>query len=361
MHRFTSRDGAQHPTFQHHLVPRSARHSQCRQEGERTERPRVAQVYNLPGPLNRIGHCPANFVVLLEERPKPVGILARRRSEGLDRCAHRTPMETDMNVQAAGGDGGERVGASPVSAGDGAKVKGGEMASFVPAAPATMPHTSPQGTKSVSSSSSSAASLPASTPDDKQEHQDSMPATGHADRLDEAEEYLEKSNVRFLGYASRLARVLGTKAAVMSQKARILAYSSDIGETGRPILSPGLVRALYGVTFAYVTADVANHAYIEYAKGNDRSTISRVVAQTFTFQIVCSVALPSLIIHQIMHQAESQFKKNFTNPRAIKYGPVAVGLAVIPLLPLIDHPVEKLIHAGFDTFWPHNGEKTHTD
>lgn len=28
------------------------------------------------------------------------------------------------------------------------------------------------------------------------------------------------------------------------------------------------------------------------------------------------------------------------------------GLAVIPLLPYIDHPVEKIIDQRFDAFWP---------
>ena len=37
---------------------------------------------------------------------------------------------------------------------------------------------------------------------------------------------------------------------------RYVAYSSDVGEAARPLVSPTFVRAMYGVAFAYVGYDV---------------------------------------------------------------------------------------------------------
>lgn len=45
---------------------------------------------------------------------------------------------------------------------------------------------------------------------------------------------------------------------------RYVAYTSDIGESFRPLAHPNLVRAAYGVSWLYLTGDVANEGYKAY-------------------------------------------------------------------------------------------------
>ena len=50
-------------------------------------------------------------------------------------------------------------------------------------------------------------------------------------------------------------------------------------------------------------------------------------------------------------------------PRVVKWGPSAVGLGLIPLMPLLDPPAEHVLEAVFDQVWPawRIGEKPHHD
>jgi fission process protein 1 len=47
---------------------------------------------------------------------------------------------------------------------------------------------------------------------------------------------------------------------------RYVAYTSDIGESFRPIAHPWLVRGAYGVSWAYLAGDVANEGYKAYVR-----------------------------------------------------------------------------------------------
>ena len=127
-------------------------------------------------------------------------------------------------------------------------------------------------------------------------------------------------------------------------KGRFIAYTSDIGESARPImprwfvngccartLLPAAVSGVRrvrwesmfafrraptprpplpslplhraacfadGLTFAYVGLSVGNHTYEAHASGLGQAMVARAFAHSATFELIASVALPSLVIHQ---------------------------------------------------------------
>lgn len=66
-----------------------------------------------------------------------------------------------------------------------------------------------------------------------------------------------ESNIRYAAYASRI------RTALLSAQ-RYVAYTSDIGESFRPVAHPNWVRAAYGVSWAYLIGDVSHEGYKAY-------------------------------------------------------------------------------------------------
>ena len=196
-----------------------------------------------------------------------------------------------------------------------------------------------------------------------------------------------ESNIRYAAYASRI------RTALLSAQ-RYVAYTSDIGESFRPVASPNLVRAAYGVSWAYLVGDVAHEGYKAYCSnqrtlypelpreatqkhyndaktdmsstGTDsallptRGTVApiddyrTVMAQRALFQGIASMGLPALTIHSIVRYS-SKAMKDVKNVRLRTWGPIGLGLAAVPALPfLFDQPVEKgvewVFHKGFEVF-----------
>lgn len=65
------------------------------------------------------------------------------------------------------------------------------------------------------------------------------------------------SSLRYAAYTSRI------RTAVLSAQ-RYVAYTSDIGESFRPVAHPNWVRAAYGVSWAYLIGDVTHEGYKAY-------------------------------------------------------------------------------------------------
>ncbi len=173
----------------------------------------------------------------------------------------------------------------------------------------------------------------------------------------EPENDLQDGPARFLGLAGRVGVVLARTAKAGS---RYIAYSSDVGEAFRPLVSPAFVRATYGIAYAYVLADVGFAVYGEHNRSADKADydqrVARAGVETLTFQLLASIAVPSLIIHTAVHQAQKIAKRATKPTKLARYGPTALGLAIIPVLPFtIDSPIEHFIEEGFDTFWPLEG------
>lgn len=174
---------------------------------------------------------------------------------------------------------------------------------------------------------------------------------------------------------------------------RYVAYTSDIGESFRPVAHPRLVRAAYAVSWTYLIGDVAHEGYKAYCSNqrtlhpelpriaekshysdasSDFTTPAQmetevkpgkvaplddyrtVMAQRAIFQSIASMGLPAFTIHTIVRYS-GRAMKGVKNPRVRMYGPIGLGLAAVPALPfLFDKPVEQAVewvfHKGFETF-----------
>ncbi|KAK8223705.1 mitochondrial 18 KDa protein-domain-containing protein [Phyllosticta capitalensis] len=210
------------------------------------------------------------------------------------------------------------------------------------------------------------------------------------------------SSVRYAAYASRVRTIL-------SSAHRYVAYTSDIGESFRPVAHPYLVKAAYGVSWAYLAGDVANEGYKAYLRNQrvlhpDSSSSSAATATTIAttsssdkhappvpattklgpgvtgpstgaaqaeaggkvpaiedyrtvmvqraiFQGLASMGLPAFTIHSVVKYS-GRAMKNVKNVKVRTWGPIGLGLAVVPLLPyMFDEPVEEAVewafHRGF--------------
>src|ERR1700712_1566144 len=65
------------------------------------------------------------------------------------------------------------------------------------------------------------------------------------------------TNIRYAAYVTRI------RTALLSAQ-RYVAYTSDIGESFRPVAHPNLVKAAYGVSWAYLIGDVSHEGYKAY-------------------------------------------------------------------------------------------------
>ena len=156
-------------------------------------------------------------------------------------------------------------------------------------------------------------------------------------------------------YAARYARsgMIALRGAVKTflTKGRIIAYTSDIGESARPVMPSWFVNACYGLTFLYVGVAVGHHTHEAYESGASQNMVLRAFTHTATFELLASVAMPSLIIHQAVHFAQHHAHRLPKGPIAT-WAPTFVGLCCIPFLPYLDPPAEKAIDAAFDYAWP---------
>jgi len=159
-------------------------------------------------------------------------------------------------------------------------------------------------------------------------------------------------------YLARYAR--GVIVAFLT-KGRFIAYTSDIGESARPVMPSWFVNGCYGLTFLYVAVAVGHHTQEANTAGASQSMVLRSFVHTTTFELIASVAMPSLIIHQAVHFAQHHAHRLPAGPVA-RWAPTAVGLCCIPFLPYLDPPAEMAIDAAFDAAWPDDGtlpEKHH--
>ncbi|KDN36921.1 hypothetical protein K437DRAFT_265187 [Tilletiaria anomala UBC 951] len=215
----------------------------------------------------------------------------------------------------------------------------------------------------------------------------SSPAQASADPIGDG---LDGGPGRYAAYLMRLRTLI-------TASSRYIAYSSDVGEAFRPLTSPNVVRAAYGISWAYLALDVGYAGYkahlahheavsplesinnsllkarndidklspaekVELKKrqfdiSNDATlsphhseitNIGLVVARRAVFQSIASMALPAFTIHSIVRYSAPLFAKS-SNARVRAAGPTVAGLAFVPALPyLFDKPVEHVVDAIFD-------------
>lgn len=211
----------------------------------------------------------------------------------------------------------------------------------------------------------------------------------------------------------------------MSAAHRYVAYTSDIGESFRPVAHPVLIRSAYGISWLYLTGDVLHEGYKAYIanqamlrggqkisdtpdflRPKESSTVTTttkvsslsetqnggedglrdggknllkpvgkvgfledyrtVMVQRAAFQGLASMGLPALTIHSVHFPSppignnlilivlqvvrySGRALRNNKNVLIRTWGPVGLGLAVVPALPYIfDHPVETSIEWVFE-------------
>lgn len=194
------------------------------------------------------------------------------------------------------------------------------------------------------------------------------------------------TNLRYAAYASRVRTILLSAH-------RYVAYTSDIGESFRPIAHPYLVKGAYGVSWAYLAGDVAHEGYKAYLRnqrilnpqahaeksteagtdnpitgaiqkigagitGGETSPVTpgkipaiedyrAVMVQRGIFQALASMGLPAFTIHSIVRYS-GRALKNAKSPRIRTWGPIGLGLSAVPFLPYIfDEPVEHAVEWTF--------------
>ncbi|KAM5451791.1 hypothetical protein MaudCBS49596_003619 [Microsporum audouinii] len=70
------------------------------------------------------------------------------------------------------------------------------------------------------------------------------------------------TSYRYSAYAARIRTLLLSAH-------RYVAYTSDIGESFRPVAHPWLVKSAYGISWAYIFGDVANEGYKAYLRNQE--------------------------------------------------------------------------------------------
>jgi fission process protein 1 len=176
--------------------------------------------------------------------------------------------------------------------------------------------------------------------------------------LDEAEVQRLHEDVKTTDTAFRYAGYTGLLSRSIATASRYLAYTSDVGESFRPVAHPRLVTASYGISWAYVFGDVGYEGYKEYKLPDaTKMDVAQVVVQRSVFQVLASIVLPAITIHTQVKVFQKVFAKV---GRFQKWGPTVAGIAIIPALPVvIDHPVEKGVEMFFDRFWPNQRHLRH--
>ena len=159
----------------------------------------------------------------------------------------------------------------------------------------------------------------------------------------------EHSNLHTAEEAFRYLGYFGRFRTIAIAGSRYLAFTSDVGEAFRPIFPPRLVTTTYAISWLYCAADVAFYGYSDYKQGKDSSSITRTLVTRSVFQSIASMGLPALTIHSTVRVFGKLFAKM---GRYQRWGPTAMGLAVIPFLPVFDHPVEHSLDYIFSRFWP---------
>ncbi|SCU82731.1 LADA_0C07580g1_1 [Lachancea dasiensis] len=183
------------------------------------------------------------------------------------------------------------------------------------------------------------------------------------------------SSVRYAAYASRLRTI-----ALASH--RYVAYTSDIGESFRPVFSPLLVRFGYGISWAYILGDVSYTAWVAklqqegryrpglrpwdslppvdptevaQAKAVQMPDWKMVSLERMIFQSVASMGLPAFTIHSAVKYSGNWFNKQFPKNAVLRtWGPIGLGLSVVPALPyLFDKPIEHLLDQVFQNHPKH--------
>jgi hypothetical protein len=171
-------------------------------------------------------------------------------------------------------------------------------------------------------------------------------------------------------------------AAALLARFRLVAFTSEFGESFRPLMALWKVQMAYAVSWAYVILDVLLRAADELALRGRTFRVLRTLLFFSVFHSVATMLLPALVIHSSVHYAEVAVhallptaapaaaaaaaaatttaaaatgaiaKGDALRLAVRKWLPSVVGLMLIPLMPLLDEPAEHLLEHLFQRAWP---------
>lgn len=141
-----------------------------------------------------------------------------------------------------------------------------------------------------------------------------------------------ETNYRYAAYATRIRTILLSAH-------RYVAYTSDIGESFRPIAHPYLVKSAYGISWAYLIGDVSHESYKAYWRNERLAKEGKTVpgledwksiaVQRATFQGLASMGLPAFTIHSIVRYS-GRALKDAKNVTIRTWGPIGVTFTSSP-------------------------------
>jgi mitochondrial fission process protein 1 len=124
---------------------------------------------------------------------------------------------------------------------------------------------------------------------------------------------------------------------------RYLGYSNEIGEAFRKVTSRSFVIFTYVVEFGYFIGDTIHKGHKAY---NDPTKVDNkglhVIKQssyTILWQFFATCLIPPLCINIVVGRTHNMLVNRNFNPKLIRYLPLSIGLAMIPLFNIYVDPV----------------------
>ncbi|XP_028162903.1 mitochondrial fission process protein 1 isoform X2 [Ostrinia nubilalis] len=136
--------------------------------------------------------------------------------------------------------------------------------------------------------------------------------------------------------------------------ARYLGYSNEVGESFRAIAPVKLVRASYGLAFAYVLADTADKGVRMLMKDGRPRNVMIATGDALIWQTLASIVIPGITINRICAYSGRALSKYPKIPGAVRtWMTVGIGLASIPFIVVpIDIGVTFLMNLTYRRWVP---------
>ena len=121
------------------------------------------------------------------------------------------------------------------------------------------------------------------------------------------------TSIRYAAYATRIR-------TIMLSAHRYVAYTSDIGESFRPIAHPYLVKGAYGISWLYLIGDVSNEGYKAYCRNQrtlhpEQYLVDPKGEDNTTTATTTTTGRSTAILNKVQEAA-----KTVTNTEGVKYG-----------------------------------------
>jgi fission process protein 1 len=120
------------------------------------------------------------------------------------------------------------------------------------------------------------------------------------------------TSVRYAAYASRIR-------TIMLSAHRYVAYTSDIGESFRPIAHPYLVKGAYGISWLYLIGDVSHEGYKAYCR-NQRTLYPEKYLEVTPPSSDSNSATLTATSNKSIFDTVKDVAKTATNTQGVKMG-----------------------------------------